>query len=184
MSEQHNSVVIVGYARTPMGNFQGELSCLNATELGAIAIKAALIRAGVDLRTVGEVLMGCVLTAGVGQAPARQAALAAGLPISVGCTTVNKMCGSGMKTIMLGADLIKAGSAKVIVAGGMESMSNAPYLLPKVRDGLHIGHADILDHMFVDGLEDPEEKRLSFSRVPMNCCNSRADRLLTLTCSR
>ena len=135
MSEQHNSVVIVGYARTPMGNFQGELRCLNATELGAVVIKAALTRAGVDTRLVDEVLMGCVLTAGLGQAPARQAALAAGLPISVGCTTINKMCGSGMKTIMLGADLIKAGNAKVIVAGGMESMSNAPYLLPKVRDG-------------------------------------------------
>ena len=160
MSEQHNSVLIVGYARTPMGNFQGELRSVNAVELGAVAIKAALIRSGVDTQLIDEVLMGCVLAAGIGQAPARQAALAAGLPISVGCTTVNKMCGSGMKTIMLGADLIKAGSAKIIVAGGMESMSNAPYLLPKVRDGLRIGHAHVLDHMFLDGLEDPKEKQL------------------------
>lgn len=160
MVKQHNSVVIVGYARTPMGNFQGQLHGLNAVELGAVAIRAALNRSGVDTQIVDEVLMGCVLTAGIGQAPARQAALAAGLPISVGCTTVNKMCGSGMKTIMLGTDLIKAGSAKIIVAGGMESMSNAPYLLPKVRDGLHIGHAQVLDHMFVDGLEDPKQKYL------------------------
>ncbi len=160
MSEQHISVVVVGYARTPIGNFLGELSYLNAVELGVVAIKAALTRSGVDADSVDEVLMGCVLTAGIGQAPARQAALAAGLPISVGCTTVNKMCGSGMKTIMLGTDLIKAGSAKLVVVGGMESMSNAPYLLPKVRHGLHIGHADIFDHMFLDGLEDPKEKRL------------------------
>jgi acetyl-CoA C-acetyltransferase len=160
MSEHNNAVVIVGYARTPMGNFRGELRPLTAPELGAVAIKAALTRSGVDAHSVDEILMGCVLTACIGQAPARQAALAAGLPLSVGCTTVNKMCGSGMKTIMLGADLIKAGSAEIIVAGGMESMSNAPYLLPKVRDGLRIGHARVLDHLFLDGLEDPEEKRL------------------------
>jgi acetyl-CoA C-acetyltransferase len=160
MPDPNNTVVIVGYARTPMGNFRGELRPVTAPELGAAAIEAALSRSGVDSQRVDELLMGCVLTAGIGQAPARQAALAAGLPLSVGSTTVNKMCGSGMKTIMLGADLIKAGSAKIIVAGGMESMSNAPYLLPKVRNGLRIGHGRVLDHLFLDGLEDPAEKRL------------------------
>jgi len=160
MPNSNNAVAIVGYARTPMGNFRGELRSVTAPELGAVAIKAALSRSSVEAQRVDEVLMGCVLTAGIGQAPARQAALAAGLPVSVGCTTVNKMCGSGMKTIMLAADRIKAGSAKIVVAGGMESMSNAPYLLPKVRDGLRIGHGRVLDHLFLDGLEDPEEKRL------------------------
>jgi acetyl-CoA C-acetyltransferase len=160
MIELHQSVVIAGYARTPMGNFQGCLSHLNAAELGGIAIDAALTRSGVDADQVDELLMGCVLTAGMGQAPARQAARYAGLLASVPCTTINKMCGSGMKAIMLGYDAIKSGSATIVVAGGMESMSNAPYLLPKVRKGLRIGHAQLLDHMFVDGLEDAEDKRL------------------------
>lgn len=160
MIELHQSVVIVGFARTPMGNFQGCLSHLNAAELGGIAIDAALSRSGVDADQVDEILMGCVLSAGMGQAPARQAARFAGLSASVPCTTINKMCGSGMKAIMSGYDAIKSESAKIVVAGGMESMSNAPYLLPKVRKGLRIGHAQVLDHMFVDGLEDAEEKRL------------------------
>ena len=156
---KHESVVITGYARTPIGDFQGCLSQLKADELGAVAIKGALNRAGVEAPQVDEVLMGCVLTAGLGQAPARQAALAAGMPPSVGCTTINKMCASGMKAIMLGCDLIKSGGAGIVVAGGMESMSNAPYLLPKMRSGLRFGHASVLDHMLMDGLEDPWEKR-------------------------
>jgi len=160
MTDPHDAVVIIGMARTPMGNFRGCLKSFNATDLGAVAIKAAVKRSGIDGRSVDEVLMGCVLSAGLGQAPARQAAISAGLPLSAGSTTVNKMCGSGMKAIMFGFDLIKAGSAKVVVAGGMESMTNAPYLLPKAREGLHIGHAKILDHMYLDGLEDPREKRL------------------------
>lgn len=157
---QNDSVVITGYSRTPIGDFQGSLSKLTAPELGAAAIKGALNRSGVELHKVDEVLMGCVLTAGIGQAPARQAALRAGLPESVGCTTVNKMCGSGMKSIMLGYDLIKSGSARIVVTGGMESMTNAPYLLPKMREGMRIGHGSVIDHMFLDGLEDANEKRL------------------------
>lgn len=160
MTEKQEAVVITSYARTPIGNFRGCLSHLSATELGAIVIKAALSRAGIDIHAVDELLMGCVLTAGLGQAPARQAAFGAGLPASACCTTVNKMCGSGMQAIMLGADLITAGRAQVVVAGGMESMSNAPYLLPKVRQGLRLGHGEVLDHLFLDGLEDPDEKRL------------------------
>lgn len=160
MTNQNNAVVIAGFARTPLGNFQGCLSTLSAPDLGAVAIKAAVTRAGIPDDSIDEVLMGCVLTAGLGQAPARQAALAAGLPVSVASTTINKMCGSGMKAIMMGHDLIKAGSADIVVAGGMESMSNAPYLLPKVRQGLKIGHAQLLDHLFLDGLEDPEQNRL------------------------
>ena len=160
MIDLHQTVVIVGFARTPMGNFQGCLRHLNAAELGGIAIDSALSRSGVDADQVDEILMGCVLSAGMGQAPARQAARFAGLSASVPCTTINKMCGSGMKAIMLGFDAIKAGSARIVVAGGMESMSNAPYLLPKVREGLRIGHGQVLDHMFVDGLEDVEDKRL------------------------
>ena len=160
MNNQNHSVVIVGYARTPIGNFQGDLQTISATELGAVAIRAALDRSTISPETVDEVYMGCVLSAGLGQAPARQAALKAGLSESVPSTTVNKMCGSGMKAVMLGCDQIRAGSAKVIVAGGMESMSNAPYLLPRARQGLRIGHAELLDHMFLDGLEDPDEKKL------------------------
>ncbi|AVZ78217.1 acetyl-CoA C-acetyltransferase [Zoogloeaceae bacteirum Par-f-2] len=150
----NDPVVIVSAARTPMGGFQGELAALTAPQLGAEAIRAALARAGLNPEQVQEVIMGCVLPAGLGQAPARQAALGAGLPLSAGCTTVNKVCGSGMKATMLAHDLLLAGSNEVMVAGGMESMSNAPYLLPKARGGYRLGHGQVLDHMFFDGLED------------------------------
>lgn len=151
-------VVIVSVARTPLGGFQGDLSSLTTPQLGAIAIKAAVERAGVAPAQVQEVIMGCVLPAGLGQAPARQAALGAGLPLSAGCTTINKVCGSGMKATMLAHDLILAGSNEVMVAGGMESMSNAPYLLPKARAGYRLGHGQMFDHMFLDGLEDSYSK--------------------------
>ncbi|MDX9700003.1 MAG: acetyl-CoA C-acetyltransferase [Rhodocyclaceae bacterium] len=147
-------VVIVSVARTAMGGFQGELSSLATPELGAVAIRAAVERAGVDPQQVEEVIMGCVLPAGLGQAPARQAALGAGLPLSAGCTTINKVCGSGMKATMLAHDLLMAGTNRIMVAGGMESMSNAPYMLPKARGGYRLGHGQLLDHMFFDGLED------------------------------
>jgi acetyl-CoA C-acetyltransferase len=150
-----DSIVIVSARRTAIGAFQGKLAPLSAPELGAAAIKAVLADCGVSAADIGEVLMGCVLPAGIGQAPARQAALTAGLPQSVGATTVNKVCGSGMKTIMFGHDMIKAGSADIIVAGGMESMSNAPYLLPKARQGYRMGHQKALDHMLYDGLQNP-----------------------------
>ena len=151
-------VVIVSVARTPLGGFQGDLSSLTTPQLGSIAIKAAVERAGLAPEQVQEVIMGCVLPAGLGQAPARQAALGAGLPLSAGCTTINKVCGSGMKATMLAHDLILAGSNEVMVAGGMESMSNAPYLLPKARAGYRLGHGQMLDHMFLDGLEDSYSK--------------------------
>ncbi|MBL4907336.1 MAG: acetyl-CoA C-acyltransferase [Sneathiella sp.] len=154
-------IVIVGMARTPMGGFQGDLSDVKAPVLGAVAIEEAMKRAGVTGDDTDEVIMGCVLPAGLGQAPARQASFGAGIPDSVGCTTVNKMCGSGMQAAMYAHDAIKAGSSDVMVAGGFESMSNAPYILPKVRDGLRLGHAAVKDHMFLDGLEDAyEEGRL------------------------
>ena len=151
-------VVIVSVARTPMGGFQGDLSGLTGPQLGAVAIKAAVERAGLSPEQVEEVIMGCVLPAGVGQAPARQASLGAGLPLSAGCTTVNKVCGSGMKATMLAHDLLLAGTNDVMVSGGMESMSNAPYLLPKARSGYRLGHGQMLDHMFLDGLEDSYSK--------------------------
>ena len=151
-------IVIVGAARTPLGGFQGGLSPLTAPELGAAAIGAAKAQAGIAGEEVDEVFMGCVLSAGLGQAPARQAALGAGIPEGVGCTTVNKMCGSGMKAAMLAHDLLAAGSARIMVAGGMESMSNAPYLLPKARSGYRMGHGQVVDHMFLDGLEDAYDK--------------------------
>jgi len=154
----HDAIVIVAAARTPMGAFQGELKGLTASALGGVALRAAVQRAGIAPAQVQEVLMGCVLPAGQGQAPARQAALAAGLPLSAGCTTINKMCGSGMKALMQAYDALGAGSAEVVVAGGMESMSNAPYLLPKARAGLRMGHGVVLDHMFLDGLEDAYDK--------------------------
>ncbi|MDP6263267.1 MAG: acetyl-CoA C-acyltransferase [Rhodospirillales bacterium] len=154
MAGNSDPVVIVGAARTPLGRFQGALAGVSAPDLGATAVRAAWRRAGIKPQEVDEVLMGCVLSAGLGQAPARQAALAAGIPDSAGCTTVNKMCGSGMKAVMQGVDAIGAGSAAVVAAGGMESMSGAPYLLPKARRGLRMGHGQILDHMFLDGLED------------------------------
>ena len=147
-------IVIVGVARTPLGAFQGELKGFTAPQLGAAAIRAAVERASLRAEQVDEVIMGCVLPAGLGQAPARQASLGAGLPLAAGCTTVNKMCGSGMKAAMLAHDLLAAGSGNVIVAGGMESMTNSPYLLPKARAGLRMGHQQLLDHMFLDGLED------------------------------
>jgi len=151
-------IVIVGLARTPMGAFQGDLKGFAATELGAAAIRAAVERAGIRAEEVDEVIMGCVLAAGQGQAPARQAALGAGLALATGCTTINKMCGSGMKAAMFAHDLLLSGNGNVIVAGGMESMTNAPYLLPKARAGLRMGHAQVLDHMFYDGLEDAYDK--------------------------
>ena len=155
---QNDPVVIVGLARTPMGAFQGELKGFAAPELGAAAIRAAVERAKVKPEDVQEVIMGCVLPAGQGQAPARQASLGAGLPLAAGCTTVNKMCGSGMKAAMLAHDILLAERDAVIVAGGMESMTNAPYLLPKARAGLRMGHAQVIDHMFYDGLEDAYDK--------------------------
>jgi len=148
-------VVIVGAARTPMGGFQGDLAPVPAPKLGAAAIDGALGDAGVTSHDPQEIIMGCVLPAGQGQAPARQAAFGAGLPESAGCTTINKMCGSGMKAAMLAHDLLVAGTNDVMVAGGMESMSNAPYLLEKARSGYRMGHGRVLDHMFTDGLEDP-----------------------------
>ena len=153
-----DAVMIVGAARTPMGGMQGELAGASAPQLGATAIKAALARAALAPEHVDETIMGCVLSAGLGQAPARQASIGAGIPQSVGCTTINKMCGSGMKAVMFGYDAIRAGSANIVVAGGMESMSNSPYLLPKARVGMRLGHGEILDHMFYDGLEDAFEK--------------------------
>ena len=151
-------IVIVSAARTPMGGFQGELKGFAAPELGAAAIRAAVERAKLKPEDVQEVIMGCVLPAGQGQAPARQASLGAGLPLAAGCTTVNKMCGSGMKAAMFAHDELLAGSVEIIVAGGMESMTNAPYLLPKARAGLRMGHGQVIDHMFYDGLEDAYEK--------------------------
>lgn len=155
-----SNIVIVSGARTPMGGFQGSLSAVSAVELGATAIRAAVARAGIAPADVQEVIMGCVLPAGLKQGPARQASLAAGLPNATGCTTLNKLCGSGMKAVMLAHDLIKAGSNDVMIAGGMESMSNAPYLLPKARGGLRMGHGEVKDHMFFDGLEDARTGRL------------------------
>ncbi|MFI0398302.1 MAG: acetyl-CoA C-acetyltransferase [Thiolinea sp.] len=154
----NDPIVIVSAARTPMGGFQGDFASLAAPELGAVAIRGAVERAGIDPNDVQEVIMGCVLPAGVGQAPARQAALGAGLPLSAGCTTINKVCGSSMKATMLAHDLLVAGTNQVMVAGGMESMSNAPYFIAKARTGLRMGHGEIKDHMFFDGLEDAYEK--------------------------
>lgn len=151
---QDDPVVIAGYARTPMGGFQGALSALKATDLGAAAVKAAVERAGVDLGTIDRIYMGCVLPAGLGQAPARQAALGAGLPRSVEATTVNKMCGSGMQAAIMAAEALAARAVDVVIAGGMESMSNAPYALPKHRAGARIGHDRVIDTMMMDGLED------------------------------
>jgi acetyl-CoA C-acetyltransferase len=155
---QNDPIVIVGAARTPMAGFQGDFAALAASELGAAAIKAAVERAGIKPGDVDEVIMGNVLPAGQGQAPARQASLKAGLPLAVGCTTINKMCGSAMKAAMLAHDLLAAGTNDVMVAGGMESMSNAPYLLPKARSGYRMGHQVVQDHMFLDGLEDAYDK--------------------------
>ncbi len=152
-----DSIVILSARRTPVGAFQGVFKDVKATDLGAAAIAGAVADAGIDADRVDEVLMGCVLPAGLGQAPARQAAIAGGIPVGAACTTVNKMCGSGMKTIMLGYDGIRVGSATVVVAGGLESMTNAPYMLPKARAGYRMGHQEVLDHMFTDGLQDVYE---------------------------
>jgi acetyl-CoA C-acetyltransferase len=158
MTTATDPIVILSYARTPMGSFQGALSGASATDLGAAAVEAAVERAGIDKDSIEKIYMGCVLPAGLGQAPARQAALKAGLPQSVEATTVNKMCGSGMQAAIMAADTIQAGSADIVLAGGMESMTNAPYLMTKHRGGARIGHDKIIDHMFFDGLEDAYEQ--------------------------
>ena len=155
-----SDIVIVSSVRTPMGGFQGSLSSIAAVDLGAIAIREAIARAGIQPADVQEVIMGCVLPAGLKQGPARQASLNAGVPPAAGCTTINKLCGSGMKAVMQAHDALKAGSNEIMVAGGMESMSNAPYVLPKVRTGLRMGHGEVKDHMFLDGLEDARTGRL------------------------
>ena len=157
MSEKEN-IVISGMARTPMGAFQGTLKDASCAELGAASIRAALERSRVGADEVSETIMGCVLPAGQGQAPARQAALGADMPLSVCCTTVNKMCGSGMKSTMFAHDLLLGGEERILVAGGMESMTNAPYLLPRARSGMRLGHGEVVDHMFLDGLEDAYDR--------------------------
>ena len=167
-------IVIVSAARTPMGSFQGELKGFAAPELGAAAIRAAVERAKLRPEDVQEVIMGCVLPAGQGQAPARQASLGAGLPLSAGCTTVNKMCGSGMKAAMLSHNILLSGEAEIVVAGGMESMTNAPYLLPKARAGLRMGHSQVLDHMFYDGLEDAYDKGRLMGSFAEDCAQKYA----------
>jgi acetyl-CoA C-acetyltransferase len=172
MSTPSDPIVIVGSARTPMAGFQGDFASLSASDLGGVAIKAALARAGVKPEAVEEVVMGCVLPAGQGQAPARQAALKAGLPYPAGATTINKMCGSGMKAAMFAHDLILAGSASIAVAGGMESMTNAPYLLEKARSGYRMGHGRVMDHMFLDGLEDAYDKGRLMGTFAEDCAQS------------
>jgi acetyl-CoA C-acetyltransferase len=168
------NIVITAIARTPMGGFQGVLAGAGAPELGAAAIKAAVERSQLEGKDIDEVIMGCVLPAGQGQAPARQASLGAGLPLATGCTTINKMCGSGMKAAMLAHDLLAAGSMDVVVAGGMESMTNAPYLLPKARAGLRMGHGQVLDHMFYDGLEDAYDKGRLMGSFAEDCAQKYA----------
>ena len=168
----HDPIVIVGSARTAMGGFQGDLQGATAPELGAAAIRAALERSGLAPELVDEVVFGCVLPAGQGQAPARQAAIAAGLPFATGASTVNKMCGSGMKAAMLAHDLILAGSANIAVAGGMESMSNAPYLLDRARGGYRLGHGRVIDHMFLDGLEDAYDKGRLMGTFAEDCAEA------------
>jgi acetyl-CoA C-acetyltransferase len=160
MSNTQDAIVIVSAARTAMGGMQGALSSVSAPDLGAVAIKEAVSRAQLDAADVDEVVMGCVLSAGLGQAPARQASLGAGLSLAANCTTINKMCGSGMKAVMFAHDQIKAGSADVMIAGGMENMSQSPYLLPKARTGMRMGHGEVLDSMFYDGLENAYDKKL------------------------
>ncbi|MEY1661812.1 acetyl-CoA C-acyltransferase [Isoalcanivorax beigongshangi] len=167
---EQDPIVITGYARTPMGGFQGALSSVDASVLGATAIRAAL--GELPAEAVQEVIMGCVLSAGQGQAPARQAALGAGLSLSAGATTINKMCGSGLKAVMFAHDLLHAGSAEVMVAGGMESMSLAPYLLPKARAGMRMGHGSVLDHMFLDGLEDAYDKGRLMGTFAEDCAQA------------
>ncbi|MCE7878228.1 MAG: acetyl-CoA C-acyltransferase [Betaproteobacteria bacterium PRO3] len=167
----NDPMVIVGAARTPMGGFQGDFASLAASDLGAVAVKAAVERAKLAPGDVGKVIMGCVLPAGQGQAPARQAALKAGLPQSVPCTTVNKMCGSAMEAAILAHDMLAAGSHEAIVAGGMESMTNAPYLMPKARAGYRMGHQQVFDHMFLDGLEDAYDKGRLMGTFAEDCAS-------------
>ena len=169
MSTQRQ-VVIVSAKRTPLGSFLGKFLDIPTPQLGATAIRAAISESRLDVDLIDEVYMGCVLQAGLGMAPARQAALAAGIPVSVPCTTVNKMCGSGMKAVMLAFDAILAQTVNVVTAGGMESMSNAPYLIPRARHGLRMGHKDILDHMFLDGLQNPKDQQL-MGCFAENCAN-------------
>lgn len=164
-------IYILGAKRTPLGNLQGVFSSVPAPQLGAEAINAAMQQAGVKSDMADEVIMGCVLSAGLGQAPARQASIYAGIPNSVGATTINKMCGSGMKAVMLAHDLIKAGTNNIMVAGGMENMSQAPYLLPKARSGYRLGHGQLLDHMFLDGLEDAYQKGSLMGVFAEQCAN-------------
>jgi len=172
MTIANDPIVIVSAVRTPMGGFQGELRSLTAPQLGAAAIKAAVERAGVASDAVDEVLFGCVLPAGLGQAPARQAALGAGLDKSTRCTTVNKMCGSGMQTTIMAHDMLLAGSADVVIAGGMESMSNSPYLLDRARAGYRMGHGRVLDSMFLDGLEDAYDKGRLMGTFAEDCAET------------
>ncbi len=172
MTQLHDPIVIVSAVRTPMGGFQGDLKGLTAPQLGAAAIRAAVERAGIAHDAVDEVLFGCVLPAGLGQAPARQAALGAGLDKSTRCTTLNKMCGSGMEAAILAHDSLLAGSAQVVIAGGMESMSNAPYLLDRARSGYRMGHGRVLDHMFLDGLEDAYDKGRLMGTFAEDCAEA------------
>ena len=169
---QHDPIVIVSALRTPMGGFQGDFAALSAPQLGAAAIRAAVAASGVSPEAVEEIVMGCVLPAGQGQAPARQASLGAGLPLGAGATTINKMCGSGMKAAMFAHDLILAGSADVAVAGGMESMTNAPYLLSKARGGFRMGHGEVKDHMFLDGLEDAYDRGRLMGTFAEECADA------------
>src|SRR5471030_2203589 len=165
-------IVIASYARTPMGGFQGALAGASATQLGSAAVRAAVERAGVAAGEIDQIFMGCVLPAGLGQAPARQAALGAGLDKSTRCTTVNKMCGSGMETTILAHDMLVAGSADVVISGGMESMSNAPYLLDRARSGYRMGHGRVLDSMFLDGLEDAYDKGRLMGTFAEDCAEA------------
>jgi acetyl-CoA C-acetyltransferase len=170
----NDPIVIVGAARTPMGGFQGDFASLAASDLGAVAIKSALERSKVAPTDVDKVIFGCVLPAGQGQAPARQASIKAGLPLATGCTTVNKMCGSAMEAAILAHDALVAGTSEIIVAGGMESMSNAPYLLPKARSGYRMGHQVVQDHMFLDGLEDAYDKGRLMGTFAEDCATKYA----------
>lgn len=172
MTLVNDPVVIVSVARTPMGGFQGDFKGLTAPQLGAAAIRAAVERAGIASDSVEEVLFGCVLSAGLGQAPARQAALGAGLDKGTRCTTLNKMCGSGMEATILAHDRLLAGGVDVVVAGGMESMSNAPYLLDRARSGYRMGHGRVLDHMFLDGLEDAYERGRLMGTFVEDCAHA------------
>jgi acetyl-CoA C-acetyltransferase len=172
MTTNNDPIVIVSTARTPMGGFQGDLASLTAPQLGAAAIRAAVERSGLAADSIDEVLMGCVLSAGLGQAPARQAALGAGLSQATPCTTLNKMCGSGMQAAILAHDLLLAGSARRVIAGGMESMSNAPYLLDRARGGYRMGHGRVIDHMFLDGLEDAYDKGRLMGTFAEDCAQA------------